>query len=377
MKNLIVCEHPGEELISFGNLILNRKQEQFDIVSVFVHPTVSEYTAAKKIFFDCCNELRIKRKTLFPLPYYKNTSITYETILSYMNSYPINDYDKVYTYSVQDGNKNKQLISSIVGSLTDTVWTLSNSGFMDEVIVSDLDMFSKRAEMISKYYSDLLINHHFAINGFCSVDTYQKNKGNRLYRYYNGCLNWRINQFMYAHPWELESSSYEQKRYRLELEALKQIEWESIIEIGGCEGYFTQMIIETFPNKKVISIEPDRNFYHKLKKRIGDKAQTINTDLKAAAKCNVDVVFISNVLYYCSVPPMEVLQFDAKYFLVSHDLHYHEQVLDKIFLSKDYICIYENELAACIENMEGLSSVKYGTNIKIWAKNGESSEREY
>lgn len=150
---------------------------------------------------------------------------------------------------------------------------------------------------------------------------------------------------------------------------LYMIPWKTIIEVGACEGCFTKLLLNEFPSVQITAIEPDKYFFGRLSQQMAGKVMLINDDIKAIEHLAADVAFISNVLYYLKAVPEKLFDSRIKYFVVCHDLAYHQKILDYEFNRRGFSCVYENNLNACIE--------KNGRNSynQIWGKYKSLDER--
>lgn len=363
LNNLIVCSSIGDEIALWGNLVLSNKQEEtFDLVVVF-KPSINEIDS----FCNVCEEMKfndvkyLNIETTQPYPEIKDISYKLDSL---------DRYDKVYTYNVRDSNKQNKYVSALVGyAFQGEVCVLSDLGVIDEIISSDERVFNKILNIINTHYFYMLETNLLDISRLTNTTLIQHINGLKLYRYYRGCVTWQVNKFDYKNPWGFKTAPYEIKRFEVELNALKYIKWKSLVEIGACEGFFTQKLISNFPDVNICAVEPDNYFFNELRTNLGSKIKLYNEDISTFfhKKRNCfDVIFISNVLYYCNKPPEELFDIDAKYYIVSHDRKYHEQILNFEFLSRGFKCIYVDSLRACIEKLEDIYVTKYGAEVRIW-----------
>ncbi len=239
---------------------------------------------------------------------------------------------------------------------------------MDKVVSLSASKYRKKIAIINKVYSDLLRMDQIRARDVRSVDILHKTKGKNLEAYYRGYLKWRPNAFTCACAWDLDTSEYEKERHELEVSVLKEIAWKKLVECGACQGAFTELLCRAFPEREIVAFEPDLFFFNHLTSRIGQMASTVCGDINTAASTECDVLFASSCVYYMEQLPYSLLKNRAKYLVVSHELQYHEEVLDPILKVGGYQCILERDLAARIEAMNGLQETRYGTNVKVYSK---------
>lgn len=356
MNRIIICGYAEDLLFRFGNLLLS------DLVNKY--STLLIYEKNEDICRKICNSLGIEQFQRLEISYSENIK---ETLCLISEKLPdLSLYDDVYCYSTKDNIKRNAVIAAATGSKCVYFWSLAVGGIVDDIVSSDAKSYSYLIELINKYVPYSLITGEISPLNIKNVLLLQKVSGLSQYRYFLSCIAWNLQAFNLGDPWELATSKYENNRHEMELAVLSRLTWKKIVEVGACEGVFTQKLCERFPNAKVLAIEPDDYFYAKLKDLKYDNIRTIHADCRVVKDIKVDVLFISNVLYYLSKIPHEIFETRARYICVCHDIAFHKQVLDIEFLKRGFVLAEDINLSPCLETMEGIMCIKYGFNIKVW-----------
>ncbi len=357
-RELIVVSCLEDLIVRFGPLILLNKTVNYDVICVYKNTNTNAATIRKTLGIEKINELNL------------NYSITaVELLNSLIDNLPdMSCFTKVYTYSVKDDIQWNRVIAAAVGKKRKKMHIIADGGIVDESLSCSKEDFEIIIELVNKYAIDCYVNGNLKVNEMRNTVLLKVVDGYKQYRYFLSCVAWKRNNFSCGSPWELETSLYEKERHILEISILKEFEWSSIIEVGACEGVFTRKLIDFFPNKIIFALEPDKYFYEKLKFLNGSGVQTIKQDCKYIKQLSADVLFISNVLYYCEFVPEEIFEANVKYIIVCHDLRYHQEILDFEFEKRKFRIVKERNLGARLENTEDVLCVKYGVNIKVWEK---------
>lgn len=363
MKNLIVCRAPGDEVAAFGGLILAQPEARFDVIAVFAHPLQGENEHGQRILERACAELNVTQARLLPFAFIdesQDVGLISEALGD------LSGYARVYTHSVQDASRLAQYAAAATGAMCQQVWTLAGGGVVDETVTNAGAVFQRRLDILNRHYADLLREDHINPATLRNVDLFQRIDGASLFRYFKGTLDWHANEFDYAHPWDLETSAYERMRYAAELETLSGLPWSRLIEVGACEGAFTQVLLERFPDRDIVAYEPDRHFYERLCRRVGARAKTRCADGEAAGTEPCDVLYLSSAIYYFWRLPYRMLAQRPRYVVASHAARYHRERLDPMLRAAGYVLKSERDVLARVEPIEGVLSTRYGTNIKVW-----------
>lgn len=356
MNRIIICGYAEDLLFRFGNLILANSNIEYFALLI--------YENNKDKCREICNSLGIKQFQTLEIKYSESLIDTLYLICEKLPNLLL--YDHVYCFSVKDSIKRNAVIAAATGSKCMYFWSLAAGGIVDDIVSSNTRSYVYLLELINKYVPYSLLNREISPLDIRNVLMLQKVSGLSQYRYFLSCITWNLQAFDLGNPWELATSKYENNRHEMELAVLSRLPWKKIIEVGACEGVFTQKLCNRFPDAKVFAIEPDNFFYAKLKSLKCNNLKTIHADCSVVRDIDADVLFISNVLYYLSKIPEEIFKTRAKYICVCHDIAFHKQVLDNEFMSRGFIMIEDVNLAPCLETMEGIMCIKYGFNIKVW-----------
>lgn len=362
-KELIVCGYSVDLLYKFGVIILAYPDTIFDVLTIY---SSSEESKNCNDVNSVCNELGINEYKNLNINDTENTQDIWGKLIKAFSE--LNNYDNVYSYNIKDTNKLNQVITAALGRNFKEINVLAGGGCVDQTITCEPSAFKKLLNMMNKYIPASIMSGYVDVLNVKNTILFNRVVGERLVRYFLSCAIWQINMFDYGSPWELKTSCYEMKRHALELKVLENIQWDSLIEIGACEGVFTQKLRNKFPKKKIVALEPDKYFFETLSSQKINEVVLFNEDCEYIKQLSADAIFISNVLYYCKSIPDVIFNNNARYIIVSHDYAFHKNVLDNLFLSKRFRCIDEVNLEACLEDMEGTLCIKYGSNIKVWER---------
>ncbi len=369
MASLIVCRSPGDELTDFGGLILGRPQESFEIVAVFAHPLRPDHLDGEKVLRQAAADLGVERIRLLPFAHLAADATDPDLIASLLPD--MRPFTRVYTHAVQDPRPLARRVAAAVGSRRQEVWTTAAGGEVQEVVRCRPATFARRLECIHRHYPDLLSAGLIAAEGLRSVDLFQQFRGESLYRYFRVYLDWRVDSFPGSQPWDFETSPYEQERHAAEIRILTDLPWRRMVEVGACEGTFTEMLCRRFPERRIVACEPDRHFYGSLQKRIGARAELRQADCEAAGEIPCDLLFVSSLIYYCPRFPYRMLATPAEHVVISHAPRYHRDIVDPALQAAGFRCLRRDHTAPRIETMEGIQEVRYGTEIAVWQRRRE------
>lgn len=357
-RNLIVVGCLEDLIARFGSLIFSDKTISYDVICVYENTSID------------CDKIRGKLglKTITELNL--NSSMESVELLNRIvyNLPDMSCFQNVYTYSVKDDSLNNRVIAAAVGKNRKKMYIIADGGIVDRQVRCTKNDFEIIIELINKYAMEYFVNENLKVSEIRNTILLKAVDGFKQYRYFLSCVAWKKNSFSCGSPWEFQTSLYENKRHELEISVLMGIQWSSIIEVGACEGAFTKKLIKFFPNKKILALEPDEFFYKKLKLLNRGGVKTIKQDCKYVKELTADVLFVSNVLYYCESVPKEIFEAHVKYIIVSHDLRYHKRVLDYEFKKRNFRLVNEKNLGACLESTEEVLCIKYGANIKVWER---------
>lgn len=365
MTELVVCRAPGDELSEFGGLLLSRPPREVDVVAVFAHPRVPDLAAGEARFRAACRAAGAREARLLPFAHLEHDPVDPRLIAAHLCE--LGQYTRIYTHSIQDPRPLCQRTAAAVGRAASTVWTTAGGGGVDEIEQGSPHAFERRLALLAEHYPDLLAEDWIQARDLRAVHLLQQHPGERLYRYFAGYVDWHVGDFDYCRPWELETSAYERRRYAAELDALRRFPWQTLVEVGACEGAFTERLLAAFPERRVIAVEPDPFFFTSLQQRLGGRAELYQADASAAGELACDVVFMSSTVYYLWKIPYPMLR-NARYVVVSHATRYHRDRLDPVLRAQGFVALHEDVVPACVEPMEGILEVKYGTEIKTWQR---------
>jgi hypothetical protein len=370
MATLIVCRAPGDEVADFAGLILARPNETFAVAAVFAHPLLPDRHAGEAALRLAAGALGVAETWLLPFAHLEGDAIDPELIARHLPD--MSRFQRVYTHAVQDSRPLARRVAAAVGSCRQEVWTTASGGEVTESVRCRPALFARRLDVLNRHYPDLLTAGLIPAEKLRNIDLFQRVNGESLYRYFRGYLDWRVNSFDYRQPWGLESSPYEQERYAAEMRVLASLPWQCMIEIGACEGAFTEMLCARFPDRTIIACEPDDHFFSSLQARVGDRAVVRQADCEAAGAEPCDLLFISSLIYYCPHFPYRMFKTPAEYVVVSHAPRYHRESLDPALQANGFRCLSRETTAPKVEEMEGLLEIRYGTEIARWQRLQES-----
>lgn len=365
MTDLLVCRAPGDELAEFGGLLLTCAPGDMDVVAVAGHPLRPSHTEGERVLQAAARAAGVRRARLLPFAHFAHDPVDPALIAEALG--PLDGYARIYTHSVQDNRPLGARIAAAVGSRVPEVWTAAGGGAVDQVIRSPSAQFARRMALLSEHYADLLAEDLIPARELRDTLLLQRHAGDRLYRYFRGYVEWHPGEFDYTQPWSLESSAYEERRYAAELEILHRFPWQRLVEVGACEGAFTERICAAFPGRDVIAFEPDPWFFERLRHRMEGRAETRRGDAEAAGAVECDALLFSSAIYYLWKMPYRMLR-NAHHVVVSHARRFHRDRLDHLFLAQGFDAIHRAEVPACVEPMEGILEVKYGTEIRVWRR---------
>ena len=269
MKNLLVIAAPGDEAVCFGGL-LQKMDAEWTVLSVIHNPVIDESPdELSRKFKDSAESLGATKTHTLGFSEVQTPLYSIELIAEKLTNF--RRFDSVFTYNIIEDNLERQITGVAVAKAFKDVNVRSMGGLSDVVIRLSETEFNKKLNTINKNYGARIVRRKnisaFEIN---DVEAYQRYDSKKLVKFYyenfklpvydfsdehhdsptliRGGFN--TNNLNYPNPWDLERSEYESERYNLELESLEKLEWYKLVEIGACEGYFTEMIVNRFPRKR-------------------------------------------------------------------------------------------------------------------------------
>lgn len=365
MTELVVCRSPGDELAEFGNVLLSRPPGEVEVVAATAHPLQPAHADGEAILQSAARAAGARQARLLPFAHLPQDPIHPGLIAEALG--PLDHYQRVYTHSVQDPRPLCARIAAAVGARAQEVWTPAGGGAVDEVLRCPKTAFERRLALLSEHYADLLEEGRIEPWRLRDTDLFQRHPGVNLHRYFRICVDWHMGEFASGQPWDLETSAYEQRRHEAELAVLYLFPWECLVEVAACEGAFTERLCNAFPSRQVIACEPDPFFFASLERRLAGRADLRRIDAEAAGEIPCDVLFMSSAIYYLWKMPYPMLR-NARHVVVSHAARYHRGQLDNVLLSQGFELMHRATVPACVEPMEGILDVKYGTEIKVWRR---------
>lgn len=365
MTELVVCRAPGDELAEFGNLLLSRPPGEVDVVAVTAHPLRPAHGEGEAVLRAAARAAGVRQARLLPFAHLPQDPIDSGVIAEALG--PLDGYQRVYTHSVQDPRPLCARVAAAVGARAQEVWTPAGGGAVEEILRCPATAFQRRLSLLSAHYTDLLEEEWIEPWRLRDTDLYQRHAGANLHRYFRVCVDWHMGEFAGGQPWALESSAYERRRHEAELAVLQLFPWQRLVEVAACEGAFTEKLCDAFPSRQVIACEPDPFFFASLERRLAGRAELRRADAEAAGELPCDVLFMSSAIYYLWKMPYRMLR-NARHVVLSHAARYHRGQLDNVLLSQGFELAHRAAVPACVEPMEGILDVKYGTEIKVWRR---------
>jgi len=386
MDNLLVVVCPGDEASLFGGL-LQRIPADWKVISVLENPiceeTRSEYldNFRKSAMSLGAHTVEILQFSEMHLPLYSIDAIAARLTAT-------GKFDQVYTYNIIEDNLERQITAVAVAKAFPRLYVRSMGGLSDLVIQLSSEEFMKKLNAVNAYYGKRIVRRKgISAFDFCDVESYQSYDARNLVKYYleNFMLpvfdftdasqttptlvrdGFDTDSLEYENPWDLRTSDYESARYAMELRSLHAVNWHKMVEIGACEGHFTKMVMEEFPDRDIVATEPNAAFYSRLHRNLGDRIRTVRRSVQQWDE-PCDLLFISSLLYYVVPFPHNLLGNQTRYIAMSHHKPYHEQVVDPIMRAQGFAMVFEEDLPGSIEPMWNVLDTKEGTNVKIWER---------
>jgi len=387
-NNLIIVAEPGDEIKYFGGLILKEVTHKWDIILITLDPVFEESSETLKRSFVCaCSKLGVSNIQILGWPKMPYELCPIDELNIYLSDKKL--YDEVYTYNLHDVSKLRQQISVVASTVYKKLYVTAMGGRSQKLIRLTKDEFEKKVNIINEYYSFRIARRKIEANDLRDIEAYQLIQANDLFMYYyenyhmpvydqidqNGNLASipksskfyirHLNSIGHNNPWNLKTSKYEQERYRMELEILRKIKFEKLIEIGACEGTFTTQLIHEYRDCEIVAYEPNLSYYRNLKLLLGKYIRIENKSIQQLDE-ECDVLFVSSLLYYSLPFPFNIFEKKIKYILLSHHKVYHEDIVDGIMRHNGYEVFAESNIGGKIEQMWNILDTKEGVNVKLW-----------
>lgn len=384
MKNLLVVAFPGDEVVYFGGLLLQtRKHTDWTIVVVLNNPIEEEKEGIMPYFNNSCIFLGAKKVISLDLSEMQIPLYSIDMIVEKLQSISAFNFDNIFTYNVIEEVLERQITAVAVAKVFDKIHVRSMGGKSNLIIKLSEAELNKKINLINVNYGKRIARRKNIYGSeIKDIEAYQVFDSKDILKYYYENLSLPIYDFLEEpklttsikreifkdneDPWDLRKSLYESERYSMELKSLDYINWNKIIEAGACEGYFTKMILNKYPDREIIAMEPNPSFYITLKNNL-PQIKTLNIGVQDLVE-TCDILFISSLMYYIIPFPQNIFSNNIKYILMSHNKLYHENVIDPIMRNNNFKIIYEADLPGKIEQMWNILDTKEGTNIKIWMK---------
>ncbi|GAB2700676.1 SAM-dependent methyltransferase [Mucilaginibacter koreensis] len=120
-----------------------------------------------------------------------------------------------------------------------------------------------------------------------------------------------FNEVYHAHddPWNFETSDYEREKYTATVNALPREKYENAFEIGCSIGVLSRMLADKC--EKLLSVDVAEAPLVKARQRLQDKPQVTLQKMTVPNEFpeqEFDLVMMSEVGYYLSMPDLERLQ---------------------------------------------------------------------
>ncbi|MGA9097469.1 MAG: class I SAM-dependent methyltransferase [Methanotrichaceae archaeon] len=114
-------------------------------------------------------------------------------------------------------------------------------------------------------------------------------------------------KFTNPDPWKYFTSSYEQIKYRRQLDVIldRRPNPQKILEIGPAEGAYTIMLADQFPSAQITGIDLTAHAIERARenlRRYGDRIKLVNADIikyePMLEDCAYDICIWSESIYY-------------------------------------------------------------------------------
>ena len=372
MTDLLVCRAPGDELAEFGPLLLSRPPGTIDVIAVTAHPLRPDHVAGESVLRASCAAAGARKARLLPFAHLPEDRIDAGEIASALGD--LGGYERIFTHSAQDPRPLCARVAAAVGRSAPVVWTTAGGGCVDHMVQTTEQQFVRGLALLADHYGDLLAEGMIAARDLRNIALLQRHAGRNLYRYGRGYLDWHAGDFDFAQPWELEASAYEARRHAAEMAMVASLPWQTLVEVGACEGAFTAKLCDAYPERHIVAFEPDPFFFRTLQRRIGDRAELHQGDAEAAGAIPCDLLFMSSAIYYLWRMPYSMLR-SARQVVVSHAQRFHRGQFDHVLQAQGFEPVRTTQVPACIEPMEGILEVKYGGAVGRAARGMPARDR--
>ncbi|MBI4774237.1 MAG: class I SAM-dependent methyltransferase [Deltaproteobacteria bacterium] len=362
MANLIVCCFPGDEIALFGNAVLGKNDEQWKALLVCPDPLAGQsYEQAAGAWRTSCVELGVEPLKSLNLPFLPTKQYDWGELSGLIRPF-LKSCDKVYVPDLEDVSFFRRMVSFSAARHATSVWAEAVSGVGDAIHILDRNQINRLFGIANQHYALRLREKRLVTQDFRSVRQYRCLSGETALRFSHQWLSTNTPDIMDDDPWDIGNSVFEQERHRLELAALQQLEWNTLVEIGGCVGAFTHRLVEAFPGKDICVYEPNAHFAATLARRLGQRVRVVHGGVGNLTE-SFDVVFASSVLYYLKRFPLSLLDSANRYFVTSHIRWYHEEIVGPVFLAAGWNAVYEHELLPAIEDFCCIPILREGACI--------------
>jgi len=367
MANLIVCCFPGDEIALFGNALLANKDASWKTLLVCPDPVAGQsYEQAAGSWRRSCLELGAEPLGSLNLPSLPTKQYDWAELSGMIRPF-LKSCEKVYVPDIEDVSFLRRMVSFSVARHAESVWMEAVGGVGEAVCTLDRSQIYRLIGIANRHYPLRLREKRLATRDFRGVRQYRFLSGKTAHRFAHQWLSVNTPDIVDDDPWDLENSVYEQERHRLELAALQELDWHTMVEIGGCVGAFTRRLVEAFPERDICVYEPNAHFAEVLSQRLGHRVRVVPGGVADLAE-SFDLVFASSVLYYLKRFPLMLLDKAKRYFVTSHIRCYHEEIIGPVFSAAGWNTRYEHELLPAIEDFCSIPIIREGASIVVWER---------
>ena len=367
MANLIVCCFPGDEITIFGNAILAQRDAHWKALLVCPDPVTGQsYEQARDTWHASCRELGVEPSESLNLPSLPTKQYDWAELSRRIQPF-LKSYERVYVPDLEDVSLVRRMVTFSAARHLESVWMESGCGVGDEVGAVDGPQLNGLIGIANHHYPLRLREKRLVTRDFRGIRQYRFLSGKTVHRFAHQWLSMNTPDIVDDDPWDLESSPYEQERHRLERTALQKLDWDSMVEIGGCGGAFSEQLADAFPDKDICVYEPNPHFTRVLSQRLGHRVRVVQGGVEDLAG-SFDLVFASSVLYYLKRFPLRLLDIAGRYFVTSHIRCYHEEVIRPVFSAAGWNMVFQEELLPAIEDFCSIPIIRDGASIVAWER---------
>lgn len=359
MRNLLIVPRPGDEVVLYSLLVLKTPNADWDALLLFDDLGNTWDESLARMGVSKGNRLRF--------PVLPAEQISVSDLAAALHPY-VFGYQKVYVPDATAEGVDGVIAAAISLTGITTIVTRTSNGSPDEIVIATPSDWSTIICHVNTLYGHLIRNGRLSVQDMKPVCCYRNVAAADLKRYWNEYSNWsKAAKSDDDDPWDLSSSIYEQKRHTLELEVISGLEWEEMVEIGGCVGAFTQLALQRFPHRRISTIEPVPAFAEKLARRTQNRARIITAAAQAVDEA-FDLVLLSSTAYYMSVWPYALLNRARHYVVTSHKTEYEEHIIVPAMQSSGWQRLNARLLEPCFEEFCGFTVEKDGTTVSTWRR---------